>query len=47
MAAPGVPLRTLQEWMDHRDLATTQFYADHASSTREAEMVDAVEPKTS
>jgi integrase len=41
MAAAGVPMRTLQEWMGHRDLATTQIYADYAPSTREAEMVAA------
>jgi integrase len=41
MAAAGVPMRTLQEWMGHRDLATTQRYADYAPSTREAEMVAA------
>jgi integrase len=39
MAAAGVPMRTLQEWMGHRDLATTQRYADYAPSAREAEMV--------
>ena len=36
----GVPLRTLQEWMGHRDLSTTQIYADYAPSEREAEYVD-------
>jgi integrase len=41
MAAAAVPLRTLQEWMGHRDLATTQIYADYAPSAREAEMVAA------
>jgi len=41
MAAAGVPMRTLQEWMGHRDLSTTQRYADYAPSTREAEMVAA------
>ena len=41
MAAASVPLRTLQEWMGHRDLATTQIYADYAPSTREAQMVAA------
>ncbi len=41
MAAAGVPMRTLQEWLGHRDLATTQRYADYAPSTREAEMVAA------
>ncbi len=39
MAAAGVPLRTLQEWLGHRDLATTQRYADYSPSSREAEMV--------
>jgi hypothetical protein len=32
-------MRTLQEWMGHRDLSTTQRYADYAPSSREAEMV--------
>jgi integrase len=41
MAAAGVPMRALQEWMGHRDLATTQIYADYAPSAREAEMVAA------
>lgn len=30
MAAAGVPMRTLQEWMGHRNLATTEIYADYA-----------------
>jgi integrase len=41
MAAAGVPMRTLQEWMGHRDIETTQRYADYAPSAREAEMVAA------
>lgn len=32
MAAQGVPMRTLQEWMGHRDIQTTQRYADYAPS---------------
>ena len=32
MAAAGVPLRTLQEWMGHADSKTTQIYADYAPS---------------
>ncbi len=40
MAAAGAPMRTLQEWMGHRDLATTQRYADYAPNEREVEMVD-------
>ena len=41
MAAAGVPMRTLQEWMGHRDISTTQQYADYAPSTQEAAMVQA------
>lgn len=41
MAAAGVPLRTLQEWMGHRDLTTTQIYADYAPSSQEAAMIAA------
>lgn len=41
LAAAGVPMRTLQEWLGHRDLATTQRYADYAPSAHEAEMVAA------
>jgi integrase len=39
MAVAGVPLRTLQEWMGHKDVTTTQRYADYAPSNREADMV--------
>jgi len=41
MAAAGVSLRTLQEWMGHRDITTTQRYADYAPSEHEGEMVEA------
>ncbi len=30
MAAAGAPLRAIQEWMGHRDIQTTQVYADYA-----------------
>jgi integrase len=30
MAAVGVPMRTLREWMGHRDFTTTLIYADFA-----------------
>jgi len=40
MAAAGVPMRTLQEWLGHRDIATTQIYADYAPSHEEASMVE-------
>ena len=41
MAAVGTPIRTLQEWMGHRDLTTTQRYADYAPSGRDAELIGA------
>lgn len=41
MAAAGVPMRTLQEWMGHKDIKTTQHYADYAPRTRDAELVAA------
>jgi integrase len=40
-AAAGVPMRTLQEWMGHADIQTTQIYADYAPRTRDAELVAA------
>jgi Phage integrase family len=40
MAAAGVPLRTLQEWMGHRDFKTTLIYADYAPSAHESQMVE-------
>ncbi len=40
MAAAGVPMRTLQEWLDHRDVKTTLIYADNAPSELEREFVD-------
>ena len=39
MAAVGTPMRTLQEWMGHRDIATTQRYADYAPGHDEADLV--------
>ena len=41
MAAAGVPLRTVQEWMGHADSKTTQIYADYAPAENEAMLVDA------
>jgi len=40
MAGAGVPMRTLQEWMGHRDSKTTEIYADYQPSDREAELVE-------
>jgi integrase len=40
IAASGeVSLRTLQEWMGHRDAKTTMLYADYQPGEREAEIV--------
>jgi integrase len=41
MAAAGVPMRTLQEWMGHADIKTTQIYADYAPAANEATIVEA------
>jgi len=40
MAAAGVPMRTLQEWLGHRDIKTTMIYADYAPSDQEGELVE-------
>jgi integrase len=40
MAASGeISLRTLQEWMGHRDAKTTLIYADYQPGEHEAEIV--------
>jgi site-specific recombinase XerD len=41
LAAQGVPMRTLQEWMGHRDIATTQRYADYCPNPHERQVVEA------
>jgi site-specific recombinase XerD len=41
MAAQGVPMRTLQEMLGHRDFKTTLIYADYTPSAHEAEWVEA------
>jgi hypothetical protein len=40
MAGVGVPMRTLQEWMGHRNFKTTLIYADYSPSEREREWVE-------
>jgi integrase len=40
IAAAGVPMRTLQEWMGHRDFKTTLIYADYAPSAHERALVE-------
>lgn len=41
MAAAGVAMRTLQEFMGHRDFKTTLIYADYAPGTNEVDLVNA------
>jgi integrase len=40
MAAAGVPLRTIQEWMGHEDAKTTAIYSHYQPATHEAALVD-------
>jgi integrase len=40
-AANGVAMRTIQEWMGHRDIKTTQIYADYAPDANEVDLVNA------
>ena len=46
MAAAGVAIRTLQEWMGHRDIQATMRYAAYTPSTHEAELIAAVFDQT-
>jgi integrase len=39
-ASDEVSLRTLQEWMGHRDAKTTLIYADYQPGERESEIVE-------
>lgn len=39
-ASAGVSLRTLQEWMGHRDFKTTLIYADYAPNPHEAGLIE-------
>jgi integrase len=41
IAAAGVPMRALQEWMGHRDFRTTLIYADYEPGEEESNLVDA------
>ena len=41
MAAAGVPMRTVQEWMGHKHISTTERYADYAPRASEGEWITA------
>ena len=41
LAAQGIPMRTLMEFMGHADIKTTMRYADYIPNTRERELVEA------
>ena len=41
LAAAGVPLRTIQEYLGHADLKTTQIYAHYAPSAGETAVLNA------
>ncbi|HEX5899424.1 MAG TPA: site-specific integrase, partial [Solirubrobacteraceae bacterium] len=41
LAAHGVAMRTLQEWMGHKDIQTTQRYADYCPNPDERDVVEA------
>lgn len=41
LAGQGVPMRTLQEWMGHKDHQTTQRYADYCPNPGERDVVEA------
>ena len=40
LAAAGVPLRTIQEYLGHADLKTTQIYMHYAPSAREVQAIN-------
>ena len=45
MAAAGVPLRTLQEWMGHADIKTTSIYMHFAPAEDEVQTANRVFPQ--
>jgi integrase len=41
MAAKGVPLRTIQQWMGHASITTTEIYASFMPRDEDAAVIDA------
>lgn len=40
VAAAGVPVRTIQEWMGHDDIKTTRVYTHYQPSEGEVDAID-------
>lgn len=40
MAAAGVPIRAVQQWLGHADIKTTQIYAHYQRTEHEVEVVN-------
>jgi len=40
LAAAGVPLVKLQEWLGHEDIVTTQIYIDYQPSSEDGALID-------
>ncbi len=40
LAAAGVPLVKIQEWMGHENAETTQIYVDYQPSVHDAQLVE-------
>lgn len=40
MSAAGVPMRTIQHWMGHADIKTTQVYAHYQPTAHEVDTVN-------
>jgi integrase len=40
LAAAGVPIRTIAEWMGHEDIDTTMIYAHYSPGAGEADVIE-------
>ena len=47
LAGQGVPMRTLQEWMGHKDIQTTQRYAGYCPNPGERDLAEAAFARSS